>query len=140
MNASTITCTTPAHSEQKSRTVSVTTPGGLSAVTYAYFATERSANWSGFTQRANQAGTYTGVQAELIVPNVDAKNFGPGTDSSGWVGLGGAGDQDALIQTGITVGTDKTSKPIYYGWWEVEGKESTKEQPFANLSYRLATW
>jgi hypothetical protein len=108
-------CSSPSCS---SITVIVNDNGGATA----NFAVPETSNiWSGYVVFQSSSQAITGVSGSWIVPSVSYINVGymvPFEDSSEWVGIGGFGSGDPLIQIG-TASDLVAAVPNYYAWWEL---------------------
>jgi hypothetical protein len=80
-----------------------------------------SENWSGYVAGASSSGTssprFRSVSGSWVAPT--AKCSGSSTFSAYWVGLGGAGQTEALEQAGTEANCDQSGQASYYAWYEL---------------------
>jgi hypothetical protein len=81
-----------------------------------------SANWSGYVAGGSSASASSGtrfrsVSGSWVAPT--AKCTGSQAYSAYWVGLGGAGQAQALEQAGTEANCDSSGQATYYAWYEL---------------------
>ena len=79
--------------------------------------TQYSNNWSGIVQNQSpsQDDVYTHVSAAITIPDVSLNGLESYQAASIWVGIDGASDSKAILQTGVEVGILDGS-PRYTAW------------------------
>src|ERR1700749_294652 len=83
----------------------------------------QSENWSGYVSGADGQGTqFKSVSGSWVVPAAKCTTASQPTYSAFWVGLGGAGDTDALEQTGTETNCTASGSASYYAWYELVPK------------------
>jgi hypothetical protein len=83
----------------------------------------QSENWSGYVSgTASQSTEFKSVSGSWVVPTANCATSGEPTYSAFWVGLGGAGDTEALEQTGTEANCSAQGAPSYYAWYELVPK------------------
>ena len=83
----------------------------------------QSENWSGYVSGATGQGTqFKSVSGSWVVPTANCTSSSDPTYSAFWVGLGGAGNADALEQTGTETNCTAQGSPSYYAWYELVPK------------------
>ena len=83
----------------------------------------QSENWSGYVSGTSGQGTqFKSVSGSWVVPAAKCTTAGQPTYSAFWVGLGGAGDTDALEQTGTETNCTASGSASYYAWYELVPK------------------
>src|ERR1700744_504980 len=83
----------------------------------------KSENWSGYVSGAGGQGTqFKDVSGSWVVPTAKCTAAGEPTYSAFWVGLGGAGDTEALEQTGTETNCSAEGTASYYAWYELVPK------------------
>jgi peptidase A4-like protein len=104
--------------------LAVTAACVLSAVPAASAATAvqqaSSGNWSGYVaggSSASSATRFKSVSGSWVAPT--AKCTGSSTYSAYWVGLGGAGQTEALEQAGTEANCNASGQASYYAWYEL---------------------
>lgn len=75
-------------------------------------ATTGSLNWSGYVAKGN----FAMMQGDFIQPTINPSNPS-NTHESTWIGLGGYGGSQKLVQTGTAMNTYADGK-YYYAWYE----------------------
>ncbi|MDA8296232.1 MAG: G1 family endopeptidase [Actinomycetota bacterium] len=93
-----------------------------------------SANWSGYL--APGATTVTDAAADFTVPAVDCTTAPRGAGVSFWVGTGGSGGGQPLLQTGITETCDRAA-PQLRAWWEEVPSHPDQAHFFARFPVRV---
>jgi hypothetical protein len=81
-------------------------------------------NWSGYIVAAdsNQPRAITGATTTITVPVLSKEMEGK---SAIWVGVGGANDDNHLIQAGVEANQNKNG-PEYYAWYELFPEPQTR--------------
>jgi Peptidase A4 family len=107
--------------------VAATAVCALGAAASASAATDvqqaQSENWSGYVSGAGDQGTqFKSVSGSWVVPTAKCTASGEPTYSAFWVGLGGAGDTQALEQTGTETNCSAQGTASYYAWYELVPK------------------
>jgi hypothetical protein len=107
--------------------VAATAVCALGAAASASAATDvqqaQSENWSGYVSGANGQGTqFKDVSGSWTVPTAKCSATGEPTYSAFWVGLGGAGNKEALEQTGTETNCSANGTASYYAWYELVPK------------------
>ena len=107
--------------------VAATAVCALGAAASASAATDvqqaQSENWSGYVSGAGGQGTqFKDVSGSWVVPTAKCTAAGQPTYSAFWVGLGGAGDTEALEQTGTETNCSAEGTASYYAWYELVPK------------------
>jgi hypothetical protein len=108
--------------------VAATAVCALGAAASASAATDvqqaQSENWSGYVSGASGQGTkFKTVSGSWVVPTSKCTTASEQpTYSAFWVGLGGAGDTDALEQTGTESNCSASGSASYYAWYELVPK------------------
>jgi Peptidase A4 family len=107
--------------------VAATAVCALGAAASASAATDvqqaQSENWSGYVSGTGSQGTtFKTVSGSWVVPTANCTSSGEPTYSAFWVGLGGAGDTEALEQTGTETNCSAQGTPSYYAWYELVPK------------------
>jgi peptidase A4-like protein len=107
--------------------VAATAVCALGAAASASAATDvqqaQSENWSGYVSGASgQSTQFKDVSGSWVVPTAKCTASGEPTYSAFWVGLGGAGDTDALEQTGTEANCSAQGTASYYAWYELVPK------------------
>jgi Peptidase A4 family len=83
----------------------------------------QSENWSGYVSGTGGQGTkFKSVSGSWVVPTANCTTAGEPTYSAFWVGLGGAGDTEALEQTGTETNCSAQGTASYYAWYELVPK------------------
>jgi len=82
-----------------------------------------SENWSGYVVGGSADGgasrSFKSVTGSWVQPTASCRASGASTYSAFWVGLGGAGDREALEQDGTEANCSATGKASYYAWYEL---------------------
>jgi len=107
--------------------VAATAVCALGAAASASAATDvqqaQSENWSGYVSGASgQSTQFKDVSGSWVVPTAKCTASDGPTYSAFWVGLGGAGDTDALEQTGTEANCSAQGTASYYAWYELVPK------------------
>jgi hypothetical protein len=107
--------------------VAATAVCALGAAASASAATDvqqaQSGNWSGYVAGATGGSTtFKSVSGSWVVPTANCTTSGEPTYSAFWVGLGGAGDTEALEQTGTETNCSAQGTASYYAWYELVPK------------------
>jgi Peptidase A4 family len=107
--------------------VAATVACALGAAASASAATDvqqaQSGNWSGYVAGANgQSTTFKSVSGSWVVPTAKCTSASSATYSAFWVGLGGAGNADALEQAGTEANCTTSGSTSYYAWYELVPK------------------
>jgi hypothetical protein len=107
--------------------VAATAVCALGAAASASAATDvqqaQSENWSGYVSGAGDQSTqFKDVSGSWVVPTAKCTASGQPTYSAFWVGLGGAGDTEALEQTGTEGNCSAQGTASYYAWYELVPK------------------
>ena len=107
--------------------VAATAVCALGAAASASAATDvqqaQSGNRSGYVAGANGGSTtFKSVSGSWVVPTAKCTTSGAPTYSAFWVGLGGAGDTEALEQTGTETNCSAQGSASYYAWYELVPK------------------
>ena len=83
----------------------------------------QSENWSGYVAGAGaQATKFKSVSGSWVVPSANCTSASQPTYSAFWVGLGGAGNTQALEQTGTESNCTASGAASYYAWYELVPK------------------
>jgi hypothetical protein len=83
----------------------------------------QSENWSGYVSGTDGQGTkFKDVSGSWTVPTAKCSASGEPTYSAFWVGLGGAGNTEALEQTGTETNCSAEGTASYYAWYELVPK------------------
>lgn len=84
-----------------------------------------SENWSGYVVGASSSSSesssgesFKSVSGSWVAPTAKC-TAGTGTYSAFWVGLGGAGQSDALEQAGTEADCSTAGTPSYFAWYEL---------------------
>src|ERR1700722_2537982 len=107
--------------------VAATAVCALGAAASASAATDvqqaQSENWSGYVSGTGSQGTtFKTVSGSWVVPTANCTSSDEPTYSAFWVGLGGAGDTEALEQTGTESNCSAQGTASYYAWYELVPK------------------
>jgi Peptidase A4 family len=107
--------------------VAATAVCALGAAASASAATDvqqaQSENWSGYVSGAgSQPTTFKTVSGSWVVPTANCTTSNQPTYSAFWVGLGGAGDTEALEQDGTEANCSAAGTASYYAWYELVPK------------------
>ena len=83
-----------------------------------------SGNWSGYvagSSSSSSSGTrFKSVAGSWVAPNANCTSTGSGSGYSAfWVGLGGAGQTQALEQAGTEANCAANGQASYYAWYEL---------------------
>ncbi len=85
-----------------------------------------SGNWSGYVAGGSSTSSairFKSVSGSWVAPTAtctsSAGGGSPGTYSAFWVGLGGAGQTQALEQAGTEVNCSASGQASYYAWYEL---------------------
>jgi Peptidase A4 family len=108
-------------------TLAVTVAGALGAVSTASAASSdvqqaSSGNWSGYVAGGSSSSTsstrFTSVAGSWVAPTANCTSSGSGY-SAFWVGLGGAGQTEALEQAGTEADCGADGQASYFAWYEL---------------------
>src|ERR1700761_8325961 len=107
--------------------VAATAACALGATASASAATDvqqaQSENWSGYVSGTGNQGTkFKSVSGSWVVPTAKCTAADQPTYSAFWVGLGGAGDTQALEQDGTESNCNAQGTASYYAWYELVPK------------------
>jgi hypothetical protein len=107
--------------------VAATALCALGAVASASAATDvqqaQSQNWSGYVSGTGGQGTqFKSVSGSWVVPAAKCTEASQPTYSAFWIGLGGAGNKQALEQTGTESNCTASGSASYYAWYELVPK------------------
>jgi Peptidase A4 family len=83
-------------------------------------ATETSTNWSGGVVFAPTGQSFSWVEGDWVIPDVDAPTDGTWYYCSNWIGLDGDGSGD-VCQIGIECDVFRSGSSVtkdFYAWWE----------------------
>jgi hypothetical protein len=83
----------------------------------------QSENWSGYVSGAGgQSTQFKSVSGSWVVPSAKCTTASQPTYSAFWVGLGGAGNTEALEQTGTESNCTASGSASNYAWYELVPK------------------
>ncbi len=107
--------------------VAATAVCALGAAASASAATDvqqaQSENWSGYVSGTGSQGTqFKTVSGSWVVPTANCSAASSPTYSAFWVGLGGAGNTEALEQDGTESNCSADGTASYYAWYELVPK------------------
>ncbi len=105
-----------------------------SASDVASFGGTLSDNWSGYLVPSST--TVTDAAGDFAVPSVDCASAPKGAGVSFWVGTGGSGGGEALLQTGITESC-AGANPRVRAWWEEVPSHPDNAHFFASFPIRI---
>jgi Peptidase A4 family len=83
----------------------------------------QSENWSGYVSGTGGQGTqFKSVSGSWVVPTAKCTSASQPTYSAFWIGLGGAGNKQALEQDGTESNCTASGSASYYAWYELVPK------------------
>jgi peptidase A4-like protein len=82
----------------------------------------QSENWSGYVSGTGQPTQFKSVSGSWVVPTAKCTAASQPTFSAFWIGLGGAGNTQALEQTGTESNCTASGSASYYAWYELVPK------------------
>jgi len=95
-------------------------PSGTSGTAHAVAGTETSTNWSGGVVFAPAGQSFTWVQGDWVIPDVDSPTQNQWYYAASWIGIDGDGSGD-VCQAGVECEAYRSGTSIIrniYPWWE----------------------